>query len=623
MLAILSSITFQYLPQPKLKKKKEDEIGAKGKYCRALHCIIMLVVSFILISIHVIPLAFFINEWINCPYDNGTDICFTVEPFKKSNKSLLAKIVLRDTDTLDTGTYIEYIINIMCLIILFLDVKRGLMQEFIDFSKIALLFSTTANAVSHVLFLFSLWALYFMRWDYINKCINNIWKSFKKCCCGVVSGNNNESNNNSTVMPLDPFDDYCDEEDNFDSSCMGKIYDKKKVKEVMAKRIWKKSCSSGKTGETSDGDLTETDDTANRDLAETDDTANRDLAETDDTANRDLAETDDTANRDLAETDDTANRDDKYSFFEVCDDRTSTPLQGARSWHFIIWFFIGLSLITITASILLSSLEHDKSNNAYGYEISALVLYFVSLYRNLVSCFIFSKLMYGIQRRCEELELFVIYINKECKSPSDDLPAEVNTYIENNCKELTATELNTKKKKILAYLIQRDKDFVETAKATLSWLQLWFLFHWLLHIISTFMVTTLFIDAITLHVKANIKHVQMGINFDPAQMGFLFMYSVTQCFFLFYPCLRAAGVTRTRQRVIRKISNKYKFSNLPDDTITEFIESMKRQKFSFRLRILCASIPFNLNIAYISIAFGFVGIVVSLITSVRSTDFPA
>ena len=170
------------------------------------------------------------------------------------------------------------------------------------------------------------------------------------------------------------------------------------------------------------------------------------------------------------------------------------------------------------------------------------------------------------------------------------------------------------------YLKKRDKHFVKKAVATLSWLQLWFLLHWLLHIISTFMVMTVLVDAVTLHVKARIPHLEPGVDFHPGEIWFLFMYSLLQCFFLFYPCLRAASVTRTRQRVIRNISEKAKdeYSNIPSEVLNEFIESMKRRKFSFRLRILCARIPFNMNIAYLSIAFGFVGVVVSLITSVTS-----
>ena len=178
-----------------------------------------------------------------------------------------------------------------------------------------------------------------------------------------------------------------------------------------------------------------------------------------------------------------------------------------------------------------------------------------------------------------------------------------------------------KKALALKYLKERDRYFVNTAVSTLSWLQLWFLLHWVLYIISTFMILTVLIDAVALHVKDRVPHIEPGVGFHPVQIVFLCLYSLVQCFVLVYPCLRAAGVTRTRQRVIKRISDEaYKFTNLNEinggNVIPEFIESMKRQKFSFRLRILCASIPFNLNIAYLSIAFGFVGSVVALITTV-------
>ena len=184
----------------------------------------------------------------------------------------------------------------------------------------------------------------------------------------------------------------------------------------------------------------------------------------------------------------------------------------------------------------------------------------------------------------------------------------------------THTDGPTEKKEIaLKYLKERDKHFVKTSVSTLGWFQLWFLFHWVLYMLSTFMILTLLIDAIALHVKAKIDHIDPGVLFDPAEIGFLFMYSLAQCFFLLYPCLRAASVTRTRARVIRHLNEQaHTFTNIPADVMNEFIDSMRKRKFSFRLRILCAQIPFNLNIAYFSIAFGFVGVVVTLITSVKT-----
>ena len=428
------------------------------------------------------------------------------------------------------------------------------LQEFVDLSKISLLFSTTANAVSHILFMWALWVLYIKHCKCLNKCFQSIWSSCKECCCGA-SGQIDET------LPLDPFNDKSEEED---------------LQPYDTKKIYKKKDS---------GNL---------------------------------------------------------SFFGKEDDCTNTPLQGERLCHYITWLIIGLSILITTIVVFFTYQYHDaKNDNPMDYDddfkmyfklqISALILHAYALFRSLVSCFIFSKLMYGIQRRCEELELYVYHIHmiypRRSAAPSGKdnktvQPGKKDTYVAQYLKQYKMTNLadgaNIKDSNAKKYLKKRDKHFVKKAVATLSWLQLWFLLHWLLHIISTFMVMTVLVDAVTLHVKAKVPHLEPGVDFHPGEIGFLFMYSLLQCFFLFYPCLRAASVTRTRQRVIREISEKAKddYSNIPSVVLDEFIESMKRRKFSFRLRILCARIPFNMNIAYLSIAFGFVGVVVSLITSV-------
>ena len=428
------------------------------------------------------------------------------------------------------------------------------LQEFVDLSKISLLFSTTANAVSHILFMWALWVLYIKHCKCLNKCFQSIWSSCKKCCCGV-------SGETDKTLPFDPFHD--ESEENLQLYDTKDLYDKKKYS----------------------------------------------------------------------------------SFFGEEDDRTNTLLQGERLCHYITWFIIGLSILITTIAVFFTYQYYDaKNDNPMDYDddfkmyfklqISTLILHAYALFRTLVSCFIFSKLMYGIQNRCEELELYVYYIHKtyprKSLAPNNEQEKEdeaendqyVKTYLNLFQGEMTnlASDANLKDSKAKKYLKKRDKHFVKKAVATLSWLQLWFLLHWLLHIISAFMIMTVLVDAVTLHVKARVPHLEPGVDFHPGEIGFLFMYSLLQCFFLFYPCLRAASVTRTRQRVIRIISEKAKdeYSNIPAEVLNEFIESMKRRKFSFRLRILCARIPFNMNIAYLSIAFGFVGVVVSLITSVTS-----
>ena len=431
------------------------------------------------------------------------------------------------------------------------------LQEFVDLSKISLLFSTTANAVSHILFMWALWVLYIKHDEIIKNFFQSTWGLCKKWCCGGP-GQRNET------LPLDPFNDESAEEDL-------QLYE--------TKELYKKKSS---------------------------------------------------------------------SFFGEEDDRTNTPLQGERLCHYIIWLIIGLSILITTIVVFFTYQYHDAKNDNpmdydddfkmhFGLQMFTLILHAYALFRSLVSCFIFSKLMYGIQNRCEELELFVYHIHKiyprRSAAPSDrqgtnNQPETYDMYVIRYLSqykgqdEMTnlASDANIKDSNAKRYLKKRDKHFVKKAVATLSWLQLWFLLHWLLHIISTFMVMTVLVDAVTLHVKARVPHLESGVDFHPGEIWFLFVYSLLQCFFLFYPCLRAASVTRTRQRVIRIISEKAKdeYSNIPDEVLDEFIKSMKRRKLCFRLRILCARIPFNMNIAYLSIAFGFVGIVVSLITSVTN-----
>ena len=470
----------------------------------------------------------------------------------------------------------------------------------------------------------------------------------------------------------------------------------------------------------------------------------------------------------------------RHDFFSKQDERTSTPLQGERLCRCVSCFlFSFFCLLVVTYAVFFHYLYEyrvDSSDDPFAkkWEAIALASYSFSLLRTLVSCFIFSKLMYAIQKRCEELELFVLRVNENylnvCQSGSDvfkyanycwleelkealeqikeafekiekELPElkidenvdeykqisgtnetykrtknarikvrnveedikkwkgvpktgkimkHIEDYDEINevmkkikdeirknpdsitgdktkqsiivinansvqgaayiAKEVTneilhapgdSTSRSTisrsrstptfrsttfvpdgpqeKKEIALKYLKERDKHFVKISVSTLGWFQLWFLFHWVLYMLSTFMILSLLIDAIALHVKAKISHIDPGVLFDPAEIGFLFMYSLAQCFFLLYPCLRAASVTRTRARVIRHLNEQaHTFTNIPADVMNEFIDSMRKRKFSFRLRILCAQIPFNLNIAYFSIAFGFVGVVVTLITSVKT-----
>ncbi|XP_019859877.1 PREDICTED: uncharacterized protein LOC109588136 [Amphimedon queenslandica] len=263
-----------------------------------------------------IPLYSIIYGWATCSYDYSS-ICYTL--YFNYNETIteneLPQLALRDIkpdNNVDNKT------------------TKPLIQEFDDLSKISLLFSTTANAVSHLLFIWALWCLYIKHYKSFNKCLLGILNYFKEKCCGVESGNENE-------LPLDPFND-----------------------------------------ETKDSDLIETD----------------------------PIET--LYNEKIAETKERS----RFSFFSTEDERTNTPLQGERLCHYVTWFIIGFTLLATTAGVFFwlyyQQNKGRSTDDTYNLERAALVLYTYSLFRVLVSCFIFSKLMYGIQRRCEELRTICI-----------------------------------------------------------------------------------------------------------------------------------------------------------------------------------------------------------------------
>ncbi|XP_019858128.1 PREDICTED: uncharacterized protein LOC109586380 [Amphimedon queenslandica] len=686
LLAILSFITCQYIKPAHLEvsrsqpyrirsiphveddedheENEDEENDARScscctykrscKNCSIVMLYITIVLSVLLvIPISVYPTSAFIAGWATCPYrysEGSRSICFTIATNEDTTG---VDIILRETgDELIHANNTHHV------------------QKFIDLTKIAILFSTTANGVSQLFFILALVCLFLKHYNWSREMKLSWWKKFKLYCCCT----RDKQTDDKKVIPLDPFnDDY--ENEFIESTSIAVVYQHELEQVIILEN------PQAEPGPHAD--------------------------------------------------------QQENNFFSQQDTSTSTLLQGERLGHYNTWFAIGLVMIVAISIFFLLIQYYFNEITINWLEFVATSCYALSLVRTIVSCFIFSKLMYAIQRKCEEIEMYVYYTNDNINETNDKIKKYVETIFEselktaatemlkfvkssgnniaslaeklaggflkefnenaevkassNQIKEAIKTRVNSphskytdntccnnaslkkikeyvidginsvdrndireqhyiiqdermkiqvasyayamkelikgyikvtqddddgKKALALKYLRERDKHFIKTAIATLSWFQLWFLLHWLLHIISTFMIFTVLIDAVALHVKYNVPHVEHGVDFNSIQIIFLFMYSLVQGFLLVYPCLRAAGVTRTRQRVMQQISDEDKFTNLPEGVIPEFVGSMKRRKFSFRFRIMCASITFNLNIAYLSIAFGFVGIVVSLITSV-------
>ena len=318
----------------------------------------------------------------------------------------------------------------------------------------------------------------------------------------------------------------------------------------------------------------------------------------------------------------------------IQDNDTTTQLATEE----VVWFtiFLLVNIIVNVALIVIfiygqyhhkppHTIEGDKKKTIpfKNLEIFSVSSYFYSLFCTLSSCFIFSKIMYGIQRKCSDLNNYLNHVNN-----FNENSAAINIYLVNSLTNRRLQERinrlpnnsqqEEEEEKALLYLQQRDNDFVNVAVKTLKMFELWFFIHWILYIVSSFLSVSLLLDAIQLTIQATLPHTKPGVHFHALEMIFLTLFATSNCIFFLYPCLRAAAVTEARKKLIQRINRSCSvdYPNIPTNLKNEFISFLKGQKFGFRLYILCAHMFFSLNIAYISIFISLLGILIRLSSTI-------
>ena len=312
------------------------------------------------------------------------------------------------------------------------------------------------------------------------------------------------------------------------------------------------------------------------------------------------------------------------------DDDTTTQLAKEEVVWFTIFLLVNIIVnVSLIVIFIYGQYHHESPHTIEGdnkktipfknWEIFSVSTYFYSLFCTLSSCFIFSKIMYGIQTKCNNLYNYLDHVNN-----FDENGAAIDVYLKNFWTNETLQErinrlLNpsaqqVEEEKALLYLQQRDNDFVNVAVKTLKIFELWFFIHWILYIVSSFLSVSLLLDAIQLTIQATLPHPQPGVHFHTLEMVFLTLFATSNCIFFLYPCLRAAAVTEARKKLIQRINKSclVDYPKISTNLKKLFISFLKGQKFGFRLHILCAHIFFSLSIAYISIFISLLGILIRL-----------
>ena len=314
------------------------------------------------------------------------------------------------------------------------------------------------------------------------------------------------------------------------------------------------------------------------------------------------------------------------------DDDTTTQLGKEEVVWFTIFLVVNIIVnIALMVIFIYGQYHHNPPNTIEGnkkkttlfknLEIFSVSGYFYSLFCTLSSCFIFSKIMYGIQRKCSNLYNYLGHVN-QClgneNSNNKDTKAEIDDQNSQTISKEPSKINLSKEQSPLLYLQQCDNDFVDVAVKTLKMFELWFFIHWILYIVSSFLSVSLLLDAIQLTIQATLPHPRPGVHFNPLEMIFLMLFATSNCIFFLYPCLRAAAVTEARKKLIQRINKSclVDYPKISTNLKKLFISFLKGQKFGFRLYILCAHIFFSLNIAYISIFISLLAILIRLSSNI-------
>ena len=204
----------------------------------------------------------------------------------------------------------------------------------------------------------------------------------------------------------------------------------------------------------------------------------------------------------------------------------------------------------------------------------------------VASC-IFSKLAYSVTHRCLKLE-----------------------------DSLSNNNVNTPDG--LKTLMDEDDAFTNMATATLNWFEYWFTVHWVLYTITSFLSIALFLEILMMYLKSgDPKPPTSAVGYSYFELWVIALFTIFHCFMFLYPCFKAAAVTVSREKLIKKINEK---RHLDDDRKQVLIQYLKNKKYGFRISFFCARLRFSFNIAYISIFIGLLGVLLKVTSAVWSTS---
>ena len=305
-------------------------------------------------------------------------------------------------------------------------------------------------------------------------------------------------------------------------------------------------------------------------------------------------------------------------FVDSNESEISTFLRPRQSFYFHLIFWANLTVFFASVVVFFTIVRDrigSKNLLLQGLDIAGLATQFGSQFCAILSCFIFSKVVYAVSSRCLEMEKKFAWVNREAgvniiswNTFLDYLVRE--HYLKDDDDKAEIAESDTPHLIILKKL---DTWYVEKVKTSIDPYGTWFAVHWILYTLTAFMSISYFAEAIMEELygyshKQCFSTVNTSCKLDLVYIG---LFTVEHCVLFLYPCFRAASVSEVRSTLIEKVS-RAEWNHMPLLEKESFCAYLKDQKCEFKISILCAKIPFGFNLAFISIFFGVFGVILKL-----------
>ena len=102
---------------------------------------------------------------------------------------------------------------------------------------------------------------------------------------------------------------------------------------------------------------------------------------------------------------------------------------------------------------------------------------------------------------------------------------------------------------------------------------------------------------------------QSAVGFSKNELLVVGLFTISHCFLFLYPCFKAAAVTVSRNKLIKKINETDRFALERKQLLIQYL---KNKNFGFRISFFCARLQLSFNVAYISIFIGLLGVLLKV-----------